>query len=227
MRRIVITSIISAAIIVGGFASYQSTTPRAAASPSGASLIGGRLIPIVTGATVLKGQTQVLGSFVNVSDCAHLDVYVTATASNPTGAEAWLNPLFDLSPDGTTAFQPQASGITYLGIANQGTQSLAERVVWNVDPQGGQQVAASPYVRMSLAVVGSADATNITAQLYCTTIASAPGVGGVAEQPDLPASVVGHGRWSYGTGAGALAVVATLGAAGWYVQRRRAGGHHA
>jgi hypothetical protein len=57
-----------------------------------------------------------------------------------------------------------------------------------------------------------------TAQLYCTT-STGPSVGGIAQQPVLPASIAGHGI-SY-TPALVLLAVAGIVASGRYVQRKR------
>lgn len=135
-----------------------------------------RFIPIVAGATVLQGQPYTpQGGFVNVSDCAHLDLFITASVSNNTAPVGqvvpWLYASLDLSPDGTTAFGPasdlslgQVSGLT----ANGTTLHVVGRTVWNTS------WAASPYVRLNIGGSGEhgysvgADPTNITAQLYCS-----------------------------------------------------------
>jgi hypothetical protein len=227
MRRVIIASIASAAIIIGGVTAYQSLASKAAASPQPVSLTG-HFIPIVTGGSALQGQTTTLGSFVNVSDCAHLDAYVTATASNVTGGNPWFYSYLELSPDGTTAFQPLtgtspgAFGGGFSGADNGTTKSYAARFLWNSTATANAyyQVAASPYVRLSLGVSGaSADATNITAQLYCTT-STGGSVGGVSEKPDLRAATAGHGL-SYTPGVVALIAVAGIVVGGWYVQRKR------
>lgn len=232
MRRLITMSFISAVIVLGAHTAYQPLTPKAAAAePVG---LTGRLIPIVTGATVFQDQPQALGGFVSVSDCGQLDLFISATVSNdtrpPGSPTEWLNTRLDLSPDGATAFSqvgtiPSGDILIGSGVPDGTVETGASRFAWNVaafnlgSPNGGglNGAPASPYVRLNMSPVG-ADATNISAQLYCTTAAAAS-VGGIAEQPNLPAAV-GHGM-SYTLPLLLIAAACIVGA-GWWVRRKRA-----
>ena len=137
-----------------------------------------RLIPIVTGASVAKGQTLPLGGFVNVSDCGAIDVYASVTIGDNTltgNYDSFASAMFDVSLDGVTTYEPQqatAMRLNSLASTIGSTRTDHSRAVGNASwPNNGQP--APPYVRIEFAnnVSGTVDGvelTDVAISLYCT-----------------------------------------------------------
>ena len=114
-------------------------------------------------------------------------------------------------------FDTEVRLIEYESCGNNATVQL-----YAVDG-GGHTWPGAPDLPWLGYTTHQVNATDLMESFFTAhTLVQPASVGGVAQQPVLPASPAGHGRLSYGTSVIALAVVGAFGAAGWYVRRNRA-----
>lgn len=221
MRRIIIMAIISAVIVTVAlgvlFGRGASTAQGSPSAALGQTL--GRVIPIT------QNHAGPLATvFVPTSDCVRLDVFLTASGGTSS---------VDVYPsiDGVTAFtttpylifnEPNGPGNESTGATLNSAGASAATTTFGLDSfagvgYGGLAGAGAPFVGVDIGGGVSGSVTS-SVWLYCRFASSAAtSVGGVAEQPNLPAAV-GHGM-SY-TPALLLIAAAGIFGAGWYVRRK-------
>jgi hypothetical protein len=226
MRRIMIASIVSAAITVvfagrpsPGYANPASVWVANLDVVNASSAAGGCTIPHNCDLTTTADRAALLSSF--------------GTLQTQSGGRVEQEPtgFVGTPPAGFTYVLVQTDGsLTQLRLNGRGlTCTPACDALTTTTPNATDHFVAykitdtgSHHVGDMLVATAMQDAVTLDS---ATIVIVGPSVGGIAEQPDvaaLPARTSSGGDpMAYTLGGAALALVAVIGAGSWYVRRKR------